>query len=233
MNTLACTVVLLLIGACGSASRTMTVEPSIESILVRVVAGGVRDVLARRTHEADWAIDRIYAGLEAEDIRLRIDGQPRTGVIAWAAAAYRVAGYVVDRQSSGAVEYEYRLRVRGFDVRRKTVIEDGRVLLTTDVYGRIGPRGELHHVCLSIRADETGLHETRIVGTATGYSTIGSRCWFLRWIAERRARKGKRQPLQEYIGSEIARELDAQLLGRVQAGGIDLYRAGSVVEVLR
>lgn len=87
----------------------------------------------------------------------------------------------------------------------------------TDVYGRIGPRGELYRVRLSIRADEKNLHETVIVGTATGYSAIGKYCRLVSRIASR----------------AIGEQLDSELLGRIQAGGIDLYRAGSVAEVLR
>jgi len=213
---------LLLIGACGSASRTITVEPSIEQIVVQVVAGGVSDVLARRTHAADWSGARVYAAVEAEDIRLRIDGQPRTGVLAWAAAAYRVSGYALRRDAdggrsdSGAVDYSYRLRVRGYNIRRTTRVQAGRVSLVTDVYGSIGPRGELYHVRLVVHAVE-GVDGTRITGVATGDSEIGKNCRLVSRIASR----------------VISNELDSQLLGRIQSGGIDLYRAGGITEVLR
>ena len=233
---------ILLIGACGSASRTMTVEPSIDRIVLRVILGAVNDyllpVLWDRTAVAFG--DRAGGLPTLQMPSLRIDGQPRTGVLAWGEAVYRVAGYAIDRRTNngdaagvGSVEYSYRLRVRGFDIWRTTRIEDGRVSLLTDVYGRIGPRGELHHVQLAIHAVENGRPAmegstsrgaktgrqtgTRITGTATGYSTIGSRCGIVSRIASR----------------VISRELDSQLLGRVQAGGIDLYRAGAIVEAMK
>ena len=215
---------ILLLGACGSASRTMTVDASIEQIVVRVIVGGVKDVLRRWDMSAgrgiDWSVLR--------SVQLQIDGQPRTGVFAWTAAAARVAGYAVHRSGTesvagvrggvlrGSVEYTYRLRVRGFDIIRRTRIEDGRVSLLTDVYGSIGPRGELHHVRLVLVASDMG-NRTRIRGTATGWSRIGDRCRLVGRI----------------VGRVIARELDTQLLGRIQRGGIDLYRAGAIAEILK
>ena len=257
---------ILILGACGSASRTMVVEPSIESILIRVVAGGVKDVLERRMGKMlsvqVTGQNQSNRAWEMPAVSLRIDGQPRTGVLAWAAAAHRVAGYALDRETgrasepdhgglagmetqrtglrgsveyairdwmpqwlrsndSGSVEYSYRLTVRGFNVWRTTRITDGRVVLTTDVYGRIGPRGELYHVRLDLLATEvdsleTG-HGTRITGHATGWSEIGSRCRIVSRIASR----------------IIGEQLDTELLARIQRGGIDLYRAGGIAEVLR
>ncbi len=206
MNVLAA---ILILGASGTATRTVVVEDSLPAIVGRVVIGGMKDVLHSES-------DR--SGLRMPDVSLpslRIDGEPRAGW-AWGAAAYRVVGYMRDRQSGGSVEYEYRLRVRGFDVRRKTTIADGHVVLTTDVYGRIGPRGELYHVRLAIDAREYGL-ATHICGTATGYSHIGDRCRLVARAAHNR------------ISDAMAREL----LATIERGGRAWYSAGSVAEVLR
>ena len=225
---------LLLIGACGSASRTMTVDASIEQIVVRCVIGGVKDVALQvlRRGTVDGFGSRFADMRSLSDqltrVRLRIDGRERTGVFAWLAAAHRVAGYAIDRSEdrvqaskvhggSGSVEYSYRLRVRGFDIRRSTRISDGRVSLLTDVYGRIGPRGELNHVSLVLRATESTTARTTITGSAMGETTIGIRCRLVRRIAER----------------AIADGLDRELLARIQRGGIDLYRAGAIVEAMK
>jgi len=184
-------------------------------VLGRQLIGGVQDVVVGRSHGKNWSAARIYAAVEKADIRLRIDGEPRAGW-AWGVAAARVAGYVLDRQSSGPVEYEYRLPIRDLDIRRATTIEDNRVSLVTDVYGQIGPRGELYAIRLTIVAVE-GADGTRITGVATGYSEIGRRCRLVNRIASR----------------VIADAMGRELLATIQAGGTDWYRAGSVAEVLR
>lgn len=203
------TVCLLLLGSCGSASRSIDVEPSIGRIVVGLVIGGMRDVL----HDQ---VDR--PGLRLRDVSmpsLEIDSEPRTGWRAWAEAALRTAAYAADCRHSGSVEYSYRLRLRGLDIRRTTRIEDGRVSLVTDVYGRLGPRGELHHARITITATET-VHGTTIAATATGWSHIGDRCRLVARVA----------------GREISRGLADALLS-IERGGIDLYRsADDVVEAL-
>jgi hypothetical protein len=233
VETMSVAAAILILGAAGSASREIVVEPSIKRILVNVITGGVKDVIGK--HESGGGgvgglrMGNALAAWQEAEIRLSIDGQPRSGVIAWIAAAYRVAGYALDRRTEGTVEYQYRLRIRDFVVYRRTRISDGRVVLTTDVYGHVGPRGELYHVRLVINATEFRLggsgaepalaakNATRITGIATGYSRIGERCRVVARIA----------------GRQIADAMGRGLLDRIQAGGIDLYRAGSIAEVLR
>lgn len=219
------TICLLLLGSCGSASRTIEVEPSIERIVVGLVIGGLKDAglrgrlcgsrLAGETHGVRAAIGRIYATVETADIRLRIDGEARTGVYGWAEAIARTAAYAADWRTGGSVEYSYRLRLRGLDIRRTTRIEDGRVSLLTDAYGRLGPRGELHHVSIAIDAREHG-PATTITGAIVGHSRIGEKCRLANRIASR----------------EISRGLADALLS-IERGGIDLYRsADDAVEAL-
>lgn len=205
-------VCLLLLGSCGSASRTIEVEPSIERIVLQLVIGGVRDV-------SDHGNVRGEVRARIERVRstatLHIDGESRTGVYGWAEAIARTAAYAADWRTGGTVEYSYRLRLRGLDIRRTTRIEDGRVSLLTDVYGRLGPRGELTHVRLAIVAAERG-PVTRLHGTAKGWSPIGERCNLVNRIASR----------------EISRGLADALL-TIERGGIDLYRsADDVIEAL-
>jgi hypothetical protein len=144
-----------------------------------------------------------------KQITLSIDGRERTGW-AWGEAAYRVASYVTDRRTDGSVRYEYRLRIRGYDVRRSTRIENGSVVLTTDVWGSIGPNGELYRVRLTITADESGT-STRLRGTITGDSRIGDRCGLVERVAER----------------IISREL-AFVLRRIEDEGRGLYASGDI-----
>jgi hypothetical protein len=148
-------------------------------------------------------------------VLLRIDGQPRTGVFAWAAAAERVAGYVLDRRRDGSVAYLYRVSVRGYVVVRHTEIRDGRVTLTTDIYGAIGPRGELYRVTLVLRAIENSETKTTITGSLVGYSHIGDRCRIVRRIAER----------------TISREL-AAVLGDIESKARGLYHSGDITEMI-
>ena len=220
---------ILILGACGSASRTMTVDASIEQIVVRVVAGGMNDATGRLRpmREMRWReIQTTLQRIREMQIVLRIDGTERTGVFAWTAAAARVAGYAVSRPKdreqvasvrggTGSVEYSYRLRVRGLDIIRRTWIENRRISLVTDVYGSIAD-GKLNHVRLVLVAVETA-DGTRITGLATGDSAIGDHCRLVRRIAER----------------AIADGLDRELLARIQRGGIDLYRAGAIVEAMK
>lgn len=284
--------VILLLGSCGSASRTIKVEPSIDRILVRVVIGGVRDVAYRRLGNVPslqvagkdqsnraWKMPEVslcidgteqtcvlvwenamqglrrlagsvgrnadrpvldmralcidarqragsdggfFLGIErawqSASPRLYLDGRQVRGIFAWLAAADRVAGYAIHEGQAGgegiqrgSVEYAYRLRVRGFDIRRATRIEDGRVSLLTDVYGAIGPRGELHHVRLVLCARETPMGITVITGVATGDSTIGSRCRIVNRIASR------------VISEELAKALRT-----IDTGGRRLYRDGDL-----
>jgi len=253
---------ILILGASGTATRTVTVEDSIAAIVGRVILGGLQDVSASRNNDRDarrvqgvgelakaardlyehvgqislridgeprtgwaWGVAAIrvatYAirGIEqaqaAGTATLRIDGEPHAGW-AWGAAACRVAGYCLDRRANGHVEYCYRLRVRDLDVRRSTRIGDGYVVLTTDIYGRIGPRGELYHVRIVLDAKEQN-GRTIIVGTATGWTEIGRRCRLVASIASRQIRSA----------------MDRELLGTIQRGGTDWYRAGTIAEILR
>lgn len=210
------TICLLLLGSCGSASRTIEVEPSIERIVVGLVIGGVKDAMPGVRKAIDRGNDaRSVSRMLPESVTIRIDGESRTGVYGWAEAALRTAAYAADWRTSGSAEYSYRLRLRGLDIRRTTRIEDGRVSLLTDVYGRLGPRGELTHVSISIDAREHG-SATIITGTIVGYSRIGEKCRLVNRIASRA------------ISSGLADALRA-----IERGGIDLYRsADDVVEAL-
>jgi len=248
MNVLAA---ILILGASGTATRTVVVEDSIAAIVGRVVIGGVKDAwdaidrsrgsgtgIRIRDFEvpslridgeprtgwawgiaairvATYAIRGIEQAQAAGTATLRIDGEPHAGW-AWGAAACRVAGYCLDRRANGHVEYCYRLRVRDLDVRRSTRIGDGYVVLTTDIYGRIGPRGELYHVRIVLDAKEQN-GRTIIVGTATGWTEIGRRCRLVASIASRQVRSA----------------MDRELLGTIQRGGTDWYRAGTIAEILR
>lgn len=207
MSITAC---LLLLGSCGSASRTIEVEPSIERIMVGLVIGGISDVANRSESKGKVGWDRM-AGLVQKKawpaVALRIDGEARTGFYGWAEAALRTAAYAADWRHSGSVEYSYRLRLRGLDIRRTTRIEDGRVSLLTDVYGRLGPRGELYHVSITIAAREHG-PTTTITGAIVGHSRIGEKCRLVNRIASH----------------AISRGLADALLS-IERGGIDLYRS--------
>ena len=212
------TICLLLLGSCGSASRTIEVEPSVERIVVRLVIGGISDVANRSESKGKIGWDRV-AGLVQKkawpDAALHIDGEARTGFYGWAEAALRTAAYAADWRIGGSVEYSYRLRLRGLDIRRTTRIEDGHVSLVTDVYGRLGPRGELHHVSITIDARE---HRpaTTITGAIVGHSRIGEKCRLVNRIASH----------------AISRGLADALLS-IERGGIDVYRsADDVIEAL-
>jgi hypothetical protein len=208
MNILAA---ILILTSTGQASRETTVPVGIERVLWGVVVGGMKDALPKMRGIA--GADRRNAAWPLLDVpALYIDGTERTGW-GWGEAAYRVAGYAIDSRTGGSVEYVYRLRVRGYDVRRSTRIENGSVVLTTDVWGSIGPKGELYRVHLEIRAVETG-DGTRITGYATGYSHIGDRCGLVERIAER----------------IISREL-AAVLAEIETGGRALYRDGDIHEL--
>jgi hypothetical protein len=224
---------ILVLSASGHAERAVTVEDQqIAGIVARVIGGAVSDGLAQRTHGEDWSIARIYAAMEAADIRLTIDNQPRTGWKSWVEAVGRVARYAANGTSKvdgsghsgtraveripGSVGYSYRLRIRGYDVRRATQIQDGRVVLTTDAWwtevvpvGR-GTRRIPIHVTITITATERN-QSTMLVGLATGTAGLADfRCGIIRRIAERQA------------AETLNRELSAALAG-AERKATDLY----------
>ena len=195
---------ILILGASGTATRTIVVDDSIAGIVLRIAKGGVEDAVLRRDG------DRL--GIRnIQPVALTIDGEPATGLCGWSHAAVRIAAYAADVYRDGDVRYTYRCRLRGYDVRREARISDGHVVLTTDVYGKIGPKGELYHVRIVVATTEQA-GCTRIHGTTTGWTHIGQRCRLVARIASR----------------EISRTLDAELLGALQRGGTRLYHAGEL-----
>ena len=85
----------------------------------------------------------------------------------------------------------------------------------TDVYGRLGPRQELHHVSLTIDAREHG-PKTIITGTIVGYSRIGEKCRLVNRLASRAISSGLTDALRT-----------------IECGGYDLYHsADSTIEAL-
>lgn len=194
---------VLLMGACGSASRTVVVEPSIGQIVLRVAAGGVVGNRGSGQHDRGWRLDDVG--------RVGIDGTDRRGAIAWLHAGAKIAGFVTDAWPSGSVEWDYAVRVKGLRVWRHTEIRDGFVRLTTDIRGPLGPRGEMYRVVFTITATE-GAGGTKITGVATGWTHIGQRCRLVARIA----------------GREVSKGLQRDLLGAVERGGRRLYAEGDV-----
>jgi len=205
--------------ATGSAERRMQTEHSIARIIASVAFGVVSDVFGKRDSETGVAVRDIFQVVK--DIpALSIDGQPRTGFWAWAGAAYRVAGYALDRQHSGSVEYRYQLRVKGYAVSRRTEISDGCVTLTTSTgwtemvpVGRQTKRIPIH---VTIRIDATEADgNTTLVGRAWGVAdTSDFRCRIVRSVAE----------------STAAQQLESGLataLATIEREGIRFYRGGA------
>lgn len=158
MNILAA---ILILGATGSAQRSMVVEQEPIGIVVRVIIGGVGDVLNSDRSDRGLQVAVSTARRTLATAELTIDNEPRTGWRAWGAAAVRVGAYAADARSDGSVVYEYQLRVRRYLVRRSTAISDGNVALTTDAWWTetvpVGRRmREIPiHVTITIRAEET------------------------------------------------------------------------------
>lgn len=195
MNILAA---LLLIGASGSATRSLESEQSIAGIIAGVVAGGVKDAVGTGASVGDFEAKEVIARLQAvtRTASLAIDGEPRTGWRAWGEAAIRVAYYAVatDDRREGFVQYSYIINLREYSIQRRTAISDGCVTLTTDIWWteRVPVGRQVReipiHVRVTIRADERDLRQTRIMGTATGHAdTRDFRCPIVRRIAERQA----------------------------------------------
>ena len=199
---------ILILSATGEARRELQVEQEPIGIVARVAWGAVSDVIgSERTGRID------LGGLVRQEVLrtavLTIDNQPRTGWRSWTEAAWRVAGYAIDRRNTGSVWYAYSVRVRGYDVRRETRIEDGRVLLTTTadwtetvpVIGRITREVPIHvQIVVSAIENERG---TVLSGVATGTAdTSDFRC---RRIRNNRAEPGAADTLRE----ELGRALDA------------------------
>jgi len=221
---------ILILGASGSAERSMTTDASIGRIVASVAWGAVNDaasqIRVRRTVEDDARGSRTaWARLQAvglDKVALQIDGESRTGHRAWAKAVASVIGYIADCRKTGSVGYGYRLRVRGYDIRRTTVIQDGHVLLTTDAwwveYVKVGrsTRRIPIHVTIRITAVENA-GNTVLVGAGWGVAdTSAFRCGIVRRIAEQQA----------------AEQLDAGLanaLATIERGGRQFYAGGAEI----
>ena len=207
----------------------MAVEnQTIGGIVLQCVAGAVSDGLGRRDRS-----EALDYGSVLRSATLRIDGQPRTGWRAWAEAGWRVVGYALHRRVAGhvsdsayagSVAYDYRLRIRGYDIRRSTEIADGHVLLTTSTgwtervkIGRLTREIPIH-VEIRIEATETG-HRTYLVGVAAGRAdTSDFRCRVVNRFADKRA--------SDELNSGLA-----EALLRIQTGG-ERYYAGGASDVL-
>lgn len=203
-------VAVLLLGACGSASRTVVVEPTIAAIVWRVAMGGARDVVGSGSSSAAG-----FAKFDISQIVLSVNGAKASGAIAWLIAGAKVAGFVTDAWRSGSIEWDYHVCIRGLSVWRRTEIRDGYVRLTTDIFGSMGPRGELYRVKCTITA--TALRGgTEVTGTATGWTAIGRRSRLVARIA----------------GREVSRGMQRELLSVVEAGAYRLYQTGDLHETV-
>ena len=213
--------------ATGSAVRSAEYEQTISGIIARVALGGVKDVLASegtvsiRRAIADYAGGSGTSGFGVADVRLTIDGRHVKGIAGVAHAINRVAGYALDSRSGGSVEYVYRLRIRGYDVRRSTRIENDHVVLTTSTgWTEVVPitkritREVPINVAIRIAATESGGH-TRVVGTAYGAAdTRQFKCSLVHRFAERMA------------GEKLSDGLTVALR-TIQTGGERFYAAGA------
>lgn len=229
---------ILILGASGSAERSMESADSIAGIVAQCVHGAWDDGKLRGRIRAAGMVGSAF---EVPDVQLTIDGQPREGLRAWGEAGCRVARYVINTEATGRVEYSYSLQVRAYTVRRHTEIRDGRVMLTTDAWWtevvqvtrRISRRVPIH-VTITISASERSGPATVLVGTAIGRAdTREFRCGLVRRIAERQASDTLRVQLPAVLrtierggrkfyagGAEIADVLDGINLGIKIAGRI-------------
>jgi len=230
---------LLLIGASGSAERTLESRDSIAGIVIQVVGGAVKDAFSETTRPG--GLRRVLRG--ATFTGLEIDGRPRSGIFSWLAAADRIAGYALDRQTGGSVEYSYRLQIQQYHVLRRSRVVDDQVTLTTSTgwTERIQLTKRLtREVPISVTititatevtrdgagvraaADETA-GGTRIRGVIRGTANVSDfRCQVVRGIAENRA------------GVELDAGLARALLV-VKTKGRAYYHAGAsdVLDALR
>jgi hypothetical protein len=227
---------ILMLGASVSVQREIETNDTIAGIVAQVLWGAVEDAVSETTRPD--GLRRLLAG--ATFTRLEIDGQPRTGFFAWAAAVNRVAGYAIDARTVGRVEYSYTLQVRAYTVRRYTEIRDGLVTLTTStawtetvpITKRITREIPIH-VTITITARESGAiartvgaarsqpdvsaSATTIQGRATGTAdTRDFRCGLVRSIAARTASSELRDGLGRVL-------LAAEKAGRgLHASGYDI-----------
>lgn len=222
MNILAA---LLLIGASGSATRSLESEQSIAGIVAGVVYGGVKDGLQlRKVH----GIAEVFTcpTLNSRPM-LSIDSQPRTGWRAWGEAAIRVTYYAVaaDNRRKGSVQYSYVINLRKYCIQRRTTISDGCVTLTTDIQwteqvdiGRLTREIPIY-VRVVINANERS-GGTVIVGTGTGTAdTSDFQCFIVRRIAERQA------------AATLDRELP-RVLRAIEQRGRSWYAAGEMPSIV-
>lgn len=127
---------LLILSASGSAERSLVVaDETIGRIVIQVTKGAAKDVIAGHDRiEASVSTERAWRALQGLDLRLRIDGRPRSGIRAWGEGLWRVGGFITDMRTDGEVGYSYSVRIRRFDITTGTRISDGSVTKTIDAW---------------------------------------------------------------------------------------------------
>jgi len=225
-------------GSDVTVQRSMKTEQRLPPIILRCLWGAVEDGLSEggflRADQFD--LGQAKNRITEARIRLVIDGQPRTG-IAWLGAAYRVAGYALDTQHRGSVEYSYRLHIQGYSVSRNTRITDEHVTLTTYT-GWVETVPILRstkripiYVTFRINAFEAA-GNTLLVGTGWGVADCSDfRCGLVRGIADQRAADELRKGIGDALDT-VRRTGEGWYSGGAELGTI-LDRLRDTIELGR
>lgn len=218
-------VILLLIGASGSATRQIATESSTATIVGQIALGGIKDAWSAGGSSRGNGIDLRFSDFAAPTIT--VDGESRVGVCGLGEAVWRVVTYVIDWRRGGSVGYCYQFTHDEYFIIRCTEIRDGCIMLTTDIYwveqvsvGQRAIRVPIH-IQIVIRVNDTGTPiGTEIAGYATGVASVSAfRCPLARCIVERQASK------------ILNRELVGALI-RIEQTGRGLYAAGELPGVI-
>lgn len=179
----------------GEAKRSKTVDKPIVPILAHLIVGGITDG---------------QGSMKPQDITLEVDGKSSNS---WLYAATRVAAYVLDLASEGKIAYKYHLWLKNLRIHRETVIQNNILELNTTVWGKFGPRGEVHKVIFYIKATKIG-QQTQISARAVGYTTLGKHC----------------KLIQRKASKEITKAL-TEVLATVDKKGTKLYHEADLIEL--
>jgi hypothetical protein len=218
--------------ACGAEPVRVAVQSTksvpdetIAGVAAQVVRGALKEMLSRPGRDA-LDLQNVLSAVRAAQPRVWIDGEEQDGFWGWVRAAYRVAGYAVNRRHEGSVRLTYRLTLEGYPLARESLYRDDLVALTTTTgWTEVVPvLRDVRRIPIAIQdvllARQTAAGVV-FAGTASGCAKLDDfRCRWIRGVAAGKTRDGLTDGLTE-------------LLETIEVRGAEFYHTGRLPEKIQ